>query len=139
MICLVGLSLAACGNNKQSKEDASLRAENSSLKAKKQKKDVSSLKAENSSLKNAQSSSKNESSSSSNSNVINSPQAASNLVAHAMHTLPAVYTVTSNEDGYIVNRTDDVPLSAFVHHDGSITWNNGTTQSYGEVSAPTAE
>lgn len=51
-ILLVGLSLTACGsNNKQAKENSSLKAQNSSLKAKKQQRENSSLKAENSFLK----------------------------------------------------------------------------------------
>lgn len=53
LVVLVGLSLTACGsNNKQAKENSSLKAQNSSLKAKKQQRENSSLKAENSSLKN---------------------------------------------------------------------------------------
>lgn len=52
LVVLVGLSLTACGSNdKQAKENSSLKAENSSLKAKKQRRENSSLKAENSSLK----------------------------------------------------------------------------------------
>lgn len=50
---LLGMMLTACGNNdKQAKENSSLKAQNSSLKAKKQQLENSSLKAENSSLKN---------------------------------------------------------------------------------------
>ena len=53
LVVLVGLSLTACGsNNKQAKENSSLKAQNSSLKAKEQQRENSSLKAENSSLKN---------------------------------------------------------------------------------------
>ena len=50
ILALVPFTLAACGNtNSQSKENSSLKAENSSLKARKENE---SLKAENSRLKN---------------------------------------------------------------------------------------
>lgn len=138
--CLICLTLAACGSNsKQAKDNSSLKAENSSLKAKK--------RAENSSLKAKQSetaqTSSDQATSSSSSNqdssnrVINSPQEAINLVAHSFHTAPDTLSATETSDGYIVSSSVIQP--EVVHYDGSVTYSDGTNQSYSSVSAPTAD
>lgn len=135
------LTLAACGSNsKQAKDNSSLKAENSSLKAKKKEAENNSLKAKQSET--AQTSSDQATSSSSNNQsssnrVINSPQEAINLVAHSFHTTPDTLSVTETSDGYIVSSSVIQP--EVVHYDGSVTYSDGTNQSYSSVSAPTAD
>lgn len=139
--CLICLTLAACGSNsKQAKDNSSLKAENSSLKAKKKEAENNSLKAKQSET--AQTSSDQATSSSSNNQsssnrVINSPQEAINLVAHSFHTAPDTLSATETSDGYIVSSSVIQP--EVVHYDGSVTYSDGTNQSYSSVSAPTAD
>ncbi len=121
-VALLGIGLAACGNNHQE-------AANSSSKTSIAK--SSSSKTTSSS----QSSSSISSQSSSEQHVINSTNDAVRLVAHAMATDGDVWTGTPVDGGFKVSRSD-TNTSAFVHYDGSVTWDDGTTQPYSEVSAP---
>ena len=140
-IALAGLSLAACGNNsKEARDNSSLKAENSSLKAKKKKAENSSLKAkqsETAKTSSDHSTYSNSSNQSSSNMVINSPQEAINLVAHSFHTAPDTLSATETSDGYIVSRSDIQP--EVVHYDGSVTYSDGTSQSYSSLSAPAAD
>lgn len=136
-ICLAGVSLAACGNNnKQAKENSSLRAQNSSLLAKKQKQENSSLKVENASLKNNKDNqSANNSNNTNNSN--NSQEDPANLsdveVAQRVKdakgdTSPEYNTVvTNNGDGtYDVELRKDAPNGEVSNMIGTYTYNAKT-------------
>lgn len=52
-----------------------------------------------------------------------------------MHTEPGTFHAVPTGDGYLVNGSGG---SAYVHNDGSVTWQNVDTQSYGNVAAPTS-
>ena len=147
-ILLAGILLGGCGNSqgkKQSTENrnSSLKAENSSLREniKKNSNNVSSSDRQNS---NDQSEApKSETSTSSDSSVqgsssgpIQSAQDAENLITHSMHVNPGIYHAVPTTGGFIVSR-DDIPGSAFVQNNGNVTWDDGSTTSYGEASAPT--
>nr|ABG79936.1 hypothetical protein [Limosilactobacillus reuteri] len=53
-----------------------------------------------------------------------------------MHVNPGIYHAVPTTGGFIVSR-DDIPGSAFVQNNGNVTWDDGSTTSYGEASAPT--
>ena len=71
----------------------------------------------------------------SNGKNVNSAQDAEALVEHGMHTEPGTFHATPAGDGYLVQGSGG---SAYVHGDGSVTWSDGGTQSYGGASAPTS-
>lgn len=75
---------------------------------------------------------------SNNGRVINSADQAAHLVAHSMAATDDVYSATPVKGGYRVTRSDMPGNTAFVHYDGSVTWSNGETQSYSDVSKPDA-
>lgn len=111
-----------------------------------QKSDIDSLLSGKSDSENATSSeSKGSESNTSNSNQnqqgnsnsknVNSAQDAEALVEHGMHTEPGTFHATPAGDGYLVQGSGG---SAYVHGDGSVTWSDGGTQSYGNASAPTS-
>jgi hypothetical protein len=135
-VCLAGVSLAACGNNdKQAKENSSLKAQNSSLKAKQQSRENSSLKAENDSLKNDKD---NQSANTSNtSNSSNSQEDPANLsdaeVAQRVKTAkgdtaPEYNTIViNNGDGtYNVELRKDAPDGQVSNMIGTYTYNAKT-------------
>ena len=122
-VVLLGMGLTACGNNNHQ--------ESASSSTKPQVAKSNSRQASSSS----QSSSSTSSQSSSDNRVITNTNDAVRLVAHAMATDDDVWTGTPVDGGFKVTRAD-VDTSAFVHYDGSITWNDGTTQPYSEVAAP---
>jgi len=75
---------------------------------------------------------------SNSSSPIQSAQDAANLVEHSMHTEPGTFQATPTGDGgYAIYGDGQDGQVGYVHSDGSITWSNGDTQSYGELSAPT--
>lgn len=70
-----------------------------------------------------------------NQHVINNANDAARLVAHAMAADDDLYQGTPVKGGFEVVRHEAPTQKAFVHYDGSITWDDGTTQPYSEVSA----
>lgn len=70
-----------------------------------------------------------------NQHVINNANDAARLVAHAMAADDSLYHATPVKGGFEVVRNDPPAQKAFVHYDGSVTWDDGTTQPYSEVSA----
>lgn len=69
---------------------------------------------------------------------IKSAQDAAALVEHAMHTEPGTYqAIPTGDGGYAFYGPAQIGQEGCVHSDGSITWSDGSTQSYGELSAPT--
>ncbi|WP_261622552.1 hypothetical protein [Limosilactobacillus fermentum] len=158
-ILLIGAVLAGCGNSKGNQHstqnnNSSLKAENSRLKEnikKNSSKPVSSEESSEStdnqnsvtndnSNSNTQGSNTNDNSNSntqgSNAGPIQSAQDAENLVTHSMHVNPGIYHAVPTAGGFLVSR-DDISESAFVQYNGTITWDDGGTTSYGEASAPT--
>ena len=76
----------------------------------------------------------------SSSSPIKSSQDAANLVEHSMHSEPGTYQATPTGDGgYAIHGGGQDGQVGYVHSDGSVTWSNGETQSYGELSAPTTD
>lgn len=69
-----------------------------------------------------------------NDHVINNANDAARLVAHAMAASDDLYSATPVKGGFEVVRHNPTQ-KAFVHYDGSVTWDDGTTQPYSEVSA----
>ncbi len=146
ILVITSIGLTACGNsssstNRQKKENSSLRAANSSLKKsanKKQNNSSHQSNNSNSSQDQSNNSTAQATTGSSSSNVINSPQDAENLIEHSMHSEPGTYKATPAKNGYIVSGVLDGTGSAYVHYDGSIIWDNGTYESYGDASAPTS-
>lgn len=144
LVTLLGIGLAGCTKNDSSleKENSSLRAENNKLSSKStsskesiESNVVQSSDSEDSTINKTYDSSEN-STQSPNNNPIQSAQDAENLVEHSMHTDPGVYHAVPTAGGFIVSR-DDIPGSAFVQNNGNITWNDGSSTSYSEASAPT--
>lgn len=146
-ILLAGILLGGCGNSQGKKQSAenrnsSLKAENSSLKEniKKNSNNVSSSDRQNSNDQSeapkSETSTSSNSAQSSSSGPIQSAQDAENLITHSMHVNPGIYHAVPTTGGFIVSR-DDIPGSAFVQNNGNVTWDDGSTTSYGEASAPT--
>lgn len=78
--------------------------------------------------------------SSSSSGPIKSSQDAANLVEHSMHSEPGTFQATPTGDGgYAIHGYGQDGQVGYVHSDGSVTWSDGETQSYGELSAPTTD
>lgn len=148
-ILLAGILLGGCGNSQGKKQSAenrnsSLKAENSSLKEniKKNSNNVSSSDRQDSNEqseapKGETSTSSDSSAQSSSAGPIQSAQDAENLITHSMHVDPGIYHAVPTTGGFIVSR-DDIPGSAFVQNNGNVTWDDGSTLSYGEASAPTS-
>lgn len=145
-ILLIGAVLAGCGNSKGNQHstqnnNSSLKAENSRLKENIKKNSSKPVSSEESSEStDNQNSVTNDNSNSntqgSNAGPIQSAQDAENLVTHSMHVNPGVYHAVPTAGGFLVSR-DDISESAFVQYNGTITWDDGGTTSYGEASAPT--
>lgn len=76
-----------------------------------------------------------QSSSNSQHHVINNANDAARLVAHAEAADDDLYHATPVKGGFEVVR-QSLSQKAFVHYDGSVTWDDGETQPYSEVSAP---
>lgn len=131
-IVLLGGSLAACGNNdKQAKDNSSLRTENSSLKAKKQQRENSSLKAENDSLKDdkqeSATSSNNTSTQEDPANLSNAEVAARFKAAKGTTTPDYHASVSNNGDGtYSIDLGKDTPDGQRVEHIGQYVYNAKT-------------
>ena len=113
---------------------------------KEQKSDIDSLlsgKSDNENASSSESKGSDSNTSTSNQNQqgnsngknVNSAQDAEALVEHGMHTEPGTFHATPAGDGYLVQGSGG---SAYVHGDGSVTWSDGATQSYGNTSAPTS-
>lgn len=125
---LAGLSLVACGNNdKQAKENSSLKAQNSSLKAKQQSKENSSLKAENNSLKNDKG---NQLTNGSNNNQEDPSNLSNEEIATRFKSLKGTTSsdyhasVTNNGNGtYTVDLGKDTPDGQRVEHIGKYLYN----------------
>lgn len=66
--------------------------------------------------------------------VINNANDAARLVAHAMAADDSLYHATPVKGGFEVVRQSP-SQKAFVHYNGSVTWDNGETQPYSQVSA----
>ncbi|MBB1123205.1 hypothetical protein [Limosilactobacillus albertensis] len=149
LIALLAIGLSGCSENDSSlrKENSSLRAENNKLnknnskiiysESDKKKNKLQSNSIESSTTINRTENSSENNTQSSNSGPIQSAQDAENLIEHSMHVDPGVYHAVPTAGGFIVSR-NDIPGSAFVQNNGNITWNDGSTISYGEASAPTS-
>lgn len=67
--------------------------------------------------------------------VINSADDAASLIAHSMAADDSLYHAVPVTGGFEVTRPD-TGQKAFVSYAGTVTWDDGTTQSYAAVSAP---
>ena len=127
---VLGLGLAGCGNNHHGESAASSSVKTSQVshhqrRAQRQASDQSASSERQSSSASA----------SSEQHVINTADDAASLVAHAMAADDSLYHAVPVSGGFEVTRSD-MDQKAFVHYDGSVTWDEGTTQPYSEVSAP---
>lgn len=129
-VALITIGLAGCGNS----NDDSQNTDNvkTTQTGHRHHRAANSSSAANQGSEAADSSS---ASTESEQHVINSADDAARLVAHAMAAEDSLYHATPVAGGFEVVRPD-MNQKAFVHYDGSVTWDDGTTQPYAEVSAP---
>lgn len=132
---VLGLGLSGCGNSHHDESAASSSVKTSQVshhhrRAQRQASDQSASSASQSSERQSSSAS-----ASSEQHVINTADDAASLVAHAMAADDSLYHAVPVSGGFEVTRSD-MDQKAFVHYDGSVTWDDGTTQPYSEVSAP---
>lgn len=138
-VALLSVGLAGCGSHHSSA------ASSSSVKTsvqhtsrhKTHRAHHSSASAKASSQEDSSASQSGSTSASANTNqqhVINTADDAARLVAHAMAADDDLYHATPTAGGFAVTRSD-TNQHAIVHYDGSVTWDDGTTQPYSEVSA----
>lgn len=71
------------------------------------------------------------------STVITNAAQAIALMAHADSVIADTLTAKPVAGGWLVTQKETGALTCTVHPDGSATWDDGTTQSYAELSAPT--
>lgn len=134
---LAMVSLAGCGSGHHGSTASSHSSQSTSVKHHRHHEKRKTAAASSSAASASANSSSNASSTanSTDQRVIKGPNDAARLVAHAMAASDDLFHATPANGGFVVTQRG-MSDKSFVHYDGSVTWSDGTTQPYAQVSAP---